>query len=237
MMKRVHVFILFIVMLAISGCHGTKEIPDYDSGIKGIDINELSAENIILPDYKLVSATRQMSSSLSLEELMNQSDIIVKGTIEKIYFNHYAYFDCLLTEVYKGDLETKTMVTMNTQQEFWNINSKKMEQEENDPYDTRMSSADYYGIDINNREFRDTDYLDYYGINMFEIWQNKDQEYIFFLKDGRKAKGYNGSKPIHFAADYYYCLFEETANGQYANKENRYLDLMPITFNSKDLVN
>lgn len=178
-----------------------------------------------------------MSSSLSLDELINKSDIIVKGKIEKIYFNHYAYFDCLLTEVYKGDLETKTMITMNTQQEFWNINNRKKEQEENDPYDTRTSSADYYGIDINNREFSDTDYLDYCGINMFEIWQNKDQEYIFFLKDGRKAKGYNGSNPIHFTTDYYYCLFEETANDQYTNKENRYLDLKPITFDSKDLVN
>lgn len=72
---------------------------------------------------------------------------------------------------------------------------------------------------------------------MFEIWQNKDQEYIFFLKDGRKAKGYNGSNPIHFTTDYYYCLFEETANDQYTNKENRYLDLKPIMFDSKDLVN
>lgn len=203
--------------------------------ITGVDINELTAENIILPGYKLVSATRQMSSSLSLEELIKKSDIIVNGTIEKIYFNNYAYFDCLLTEVYKGDLETKTMITINTQQEFWNINNRKKEQEENSPYDTMISSSDYYGIDINNREFKDTDYLDYCGMNMFEIWQNKDLEYIFFLKDGRNAKGYNGSNPIHFAADYYYFLFEETANDQYSNKENRYLDLMPITFNSKDL--
>lgn len=235
MIKRLRIFVLLMAVLAISGCHENKEIPDYDSEITGVDINELTAENTILPDYKLVSATRQMSSSLSLEELIKKSDIIVKGRIGRIYFNNYTYFDCLLTEVYKGDLETKTMITMNTQQEFWNINNRKKEQEENSPYDTMISSSDYCGIDINNREFKDTDYLDYCGMNMFEIWQNKDQEYIFFLKDGRKAKGYNESNPIHFATDYYYYLFEETANDQYSNKENRYLDLMPVTFNSKDL--
>ncbi|WP_041138187.1 hypothetical protein [Beduini massiliensis] len=237
MIKRLKVIILFTVMLGVAGCQKNKVIPAYNSGITGVDINELTTENIILPDYQLVSEARQMSSSLSLDELINKSDIIVKGTIEKIYFNNYAYFDCFLTEVYKGDLEEKAMMTINTGQEFWNINSRKKDLGERDPYEMNGSSVDYYGIDIDHREFSDTDYLDYCGIDMFELWQNKDQEYIFFLKDGRKAKGYNGSTPIHFAADAYYFLFEKTTDDHYANKENRYLDLTPIKFNSQDLVN
>lgn len=50
MKKRFKIFIIFITMLGISGCHDNNKIPEYNSGITGVDINELTTENIILPD-------------------------------------------------------------------------------------------------------------------------------------------------------------------------------------------